>query len=240
MHSTSIDKWAIRFGGLETSKKSKERFHAMRLVTATPNALYCDTDEVLTASQCSLLKSFNIRGVVRYLSSLTLAERDAILDMGLELYFVNYSREPGWIPSASEGAADAQRDLACLSALAIPTGVHVAFDLEGPGGTAADVIAHVNAHAGAIKKSFYLPELYVGEGTMLTSAELYDLASELYWQSCSELRDGSSGLVPLCDYAMIQGRPFDVTLVGYGTKVTIDYNFTRQDTQGRLPIGVAA
>jgi hypothetical protein len=212
----------------------------MKLVTATPNSLYADTDQVLTASACELLKAKNIRGVWRYLSGLTPTERDVILASGLELYFVNYAHDAGWIPSAAGGSADAQRDLARLAALAIPVGADCAFDLEGPGGTAADVIAHVSAHAFVIQKAKYLQTLYVGEGSMLTSVQLYDLPSTLYWQSCSRLRDGNSGLVPYCGYSVIQGNPFDVVIDESGTTVEIDYDYVLQDFDGRLPIGVSA
>jgi len=207
--------------------------------------MYCDTDEALTAAGCALLKSHGIRGVWRYLSGLSPAERDVILASGLELYFVNYSRMAGWIPSAAEGAADAVRDLARLAVLSIPIGPHVAFDLEGPGGTAADVIAHVSAHGKAIQKASYLASVYVGEGSLLTSKQLFDLPQTLYWASCSDLRDAGpgvdAGLVPACDYSIRQGRPFDVVLDdGAGTKVTIDYDSVIQDLRGRLPVGVAA
>lgn len=213
----------------------------MKLVIATPNANYCDTDEVLTAATCALLKSKGIKGVFRYLSGLFASERDTILGSGLELYFVNYAHGPGWLPSSKGGATDAARDLAALTRLAIPVGVHVAFDLEGPGGTATNVIQHVNTHALDIKRASYLPSLYVGEGSLLTSVQLYDLASVLYWASCSKLRDGSAGLVPDCDYAIRQGRPFDVVLDdGSGIRVTIDYDDVIEDFKGRLPIGVAA
>lgn len=213
----------------------------MRLVTATPNALYCDTDQVLTPAGCALLRSKGIRGVWRYLSGLSPSERDAILESGLELFFVNYAHAAGWTPSAAGGLADADRDLARLHALAIPIGVHCAFDLEGPGGNENEVVAHVSTHGHTVWGSKYIPALYVGEGSMLTSATLYALPSMLYWHSCSQLRDGPSGLEPLCGYAVQQGRPFDVALDdGAGTKVTIDYDDVVEDFKGRLPVGVAA
>lgn len=217
----------------------------MRLVTATPNAMYCDTDEVLTAAGCRLLRSKGIVGVWRYLEDLSPTELNTILTEGLEAYFVRHSRNPGWIPSAVEGATDAANDLARLAALAIPIGVHVAFDLEGPGGTVADVIAHVTAHGEGIQKGKCLASVYVGEGSLLTSKQLWDLPQTLYWASCSDLRDAGpgvdAGLVPECDYAIRQGRPFEVVLDdGAGTKVTIDYDSVIADLKGRLPIGVAA
>jgi hypothetical protein len=223
----------------------------MKLVTATPNALYCDTDQVLTPATCGILKARGIKGVFRYLSGLFQPELSVILGSGLELYFVNYSRDPGWMPSAAAGTSDAARDLAALTRLSIPVGVHVAFDLESPGGTATDVIAHVTAHGTDIKKAFFLPSLYVGVNCLLNSPQLYALPSVLYWKSCSDLRDGSAGLVPACDYSITQGRPFNVVLtmptyppVGGPAPppvtVEIDYDSVIEDLHGRLPIGVTA
>lgn len=209
----------------------------MKLVTATPNVLYCDTDQILTANTCLILQSRGIRGVWRYFSGLSTTERDVILASGLELYFVNYSRDRGWLPSMSQGDLDANRDLTECKRLGLPKGVHVAFDLEGPGGTAADVIAHVHEHGILIKQGGFLPALYVGEGSKLNSTQLFQLPSVLYWQSGSQLRDGLSGLEPLCGYSVAQGRPSEITLANV---VTIDYDFVREDFSGRLPIGVSA
>jgi hypothetical protein len=196
---------------------------------------------VLTSAGCALLKSRGILGVWRYLSGLSPEERDVILESGLELYFVNYAHAAGWTPSAAGGLDDADRDLVRLRALAIPLGVHVGFDLEGPGGTESEVVAHVSTHGHTIWGAKYIPSLYVGEGSKLTSGTLYALPSMLYWASCSQLRDGASGLEPLCGYAIRQGRPFNVALDdGMGTKVTIDYDSVIEDFKGRLPIGVAA
>jgi hypothetical protein len=211
----------------------------MKLVTATPNALYCDTDQILTPASCKLLRSKGILGVWRYVEDVSPAELNVILSEGLEWYCVSHAHAANWIPSAAGGAMDAKRHLDHLAALGIPKGIHVAFDLEGPGGTATEVIQHVNAHAFGIKNGLYLPALYVGEGSMLSSVQLMDLASILYWKSCSQLRDGPSGLEPLCGYSVFQGKPFDVTLDdGAGTRVTIDYDSVIEDFKGRLPIGV--
>ena len=213
----------------------------MKLVTATPNALYADTDEILTPASCALIKARGFAGVIRYLSGLTPEELAIILASGLPAFFVNYSRSSGWVPTADGGLADAERDLACLTALAIPVGVHVAFDLEGPAPSVAGVQAHVTAHGETILKSKNIPSLYVGEGALLSSAQLYDLPSELYWAAASRLVDiGGNAQVPWCGYAMQQGRPIEVLLVSDDglTKVTVDYNNVIEDYQGRLPVGV--
>lgn len=214
----------------------------MRLVTATPNALYCDTDTVLTTPMCNLLLAHGIRGVWRYLSALTLGEVSLILTSGLELYFVNFAHDAGWQTSTAGGVADAKRDLACLTKLGIPTGVHVAFDCEQPTAGIPALDNHLASYANNIAQSRYLPALYNGEGSLLSSAQLFDLPFVLYWASCSRLVDAASiAQVPWCGYAIQQGRPFEVTLDdGAGTKVTIDYDSVIQDFNGRLPIGVAA
>jgi len=214
----------------------------VRLVTATPNAIYCDTDTTLTTPMCNLLLAHGIRGVWRYLSALTSAEVALILASGLELYFVNFAHDPGWQASTAGGVADAKRDLVCLGKLGIPIGVHVAFDCEGPAAGIPALDNHLASYANNVAQSKYLPAIYVGQGALLSSAQLYSLPFVLYWASCSRLVDAASvAQVPWCGYSIFQGRPFDVTLDdGAGTKVTIDYDSVIQDFNGRLPIGVAA
>ena len=214
----------------------------MRLVTATPNSLYCDTDQVLTPLACKLLLSKGILGVWRYLSGLTIGELNVILDSGLELYFLNYSGAPGWVPSAAEGKLDAERDISLLHQLAIPTGPHVVFDLEGPGGTADLVNAHIIAHGTDILKAQYSPALYLGEAPRITSSQASKAPSRLYWHGCSMpvLDESGVAIEPWCGYSVEQGNPFDVVLTDGVTNVTIDYDYVRKDNRGRLPIGVKA
>lgn len=214
----------------------------MRLITATPNAVYCDTDTTLTTPMCNLLLSHGIRGVWRYLSALTSAEVAIILSSGLELFFVNFAHDAGWKASTAGGVVDAQRDLARLAALGIPQGVHVAFDCEGPAAGIPALSNHLGSYANNVAASKFLPALYVGQGALLSSAQLFSLPFVLYWASCSRLVDAANiAQVPWCGYSVQQGRPFEVVLDdGAGTKVTIDYDGVIQDFNGRLPIGVAA
>jgi hypothetical protein len=213
----------------------------MRLVTATPNALYCDTDQVLTAAACNLLLAHGIRGVWRYPEDVTVEEHNVILASGLEEYFVGHAHAPGWQASAAGGQADGQRQIAALTRLGIPQGVHLAFDLEGPASGIPAVISHVTSHANVVLAAKCIPALYVGEGALLSSAQLFQLPSQLYWAAVSRLVDAAgTAQVPWCGYSVYQGDPFDVVLDdGAGTKVTIDYDYVKQDFQGRLPIGVA-
>lgn len=210
----------------------------MRLATGKPGDLIVDTDEALDATSCSVLRNAGIRGVVRYASDLTVHEVDTIIGAGLILYFVNHSRNPGWLPSAIDGKKDANRDLADLLRLGIPKGVHMAFDLEGVGGgSPSNVIAHVNAHAGGIQAGGYLASLYVGYGALLNSVQLYALRSTLYWHSCSRIVDmAGAEAAPECGWAMMQISPPNINLFG----VIVDYNVVMQDFSKRLPVGVAA
>lgn len=208
----------------------------MRLVTANPGELCVDTDTALSATECAFFVKSGIKGVWRYLSDLAPVEVATILGAGLKLFFVNHSRLPGWIPSATGGNADAKRDLADLQRLAIPVGVHVAFDLEEVGGgNPGSVITHVDEHAAGIQASKNLAALYVGAGALLNSVQLYALRSTLYWHSCSRVTD-AVGLEagPACGWGVYQGGPPDDVIGG----VVIDWDYPIRDFKGRLPIGV--
>lgn len=211
----------------------------MKLFTLPIRAAGVDTFEPLTDAQCKDVVADGCTFVVRYLDNLTPAELAMILGHGLACLFVHSSRDAGWIPSAAEGAADGQRDVKLLRALGVPAGVHVAFDLEGTGGTSGEVIAHVNEHGITVIKSDYLPMLYMGSGGKLTSSQLYGLVSVLYWHSCSYVADaaGNSAL-PQCGAALVQIYPPDLKLGVNG--LIVDYNFAMSDFEGRRAVGVSA
>lgn len=212
----------------------------MKAQVAQAGDLCIDIDEPLDQSTCTLFRSRGVRGVWRYLPDLTSAEVQVIISSLLILYFVNHSRLPGWIPSAAEGALDAQRDIADLKRLGVPGGVHVFFDLEGVGGGAgsvANLIAHLDAYASAITTAGYIPAVYVGAEALLTSAQLYALGFVLYWHSASRVEDvlgAEAG--PECGWSVYQGSITEVKLFG----VEIDWDFIGGDFRGRLPVGVAA
>jgi hypothetical protein len=212
----------------------------MRLAPAVPFEPCVDTDEILDGAKCAALWAAGIKGVWRYLEDLTPGEVAAILGSGLKLFFVNHSRLPGWIPSAGDGAMDAARDVLNLKKLGIPKGVHVAFDLEGVGGgiTSVSLVeAHVISWSRGVQSSSNLAALYVGEGALLTSRQLFALPPTLYWASCSLIVDvAGNAAVPECDWSVLQGRPFDVIIGG----VKVDFDVVFADNRGRVPIGVAA
>ena len=210
----------------------------MKLASGKPGDLCVDVDEPLDTVTCSLMRAGGVKGVWRYVSDLTIAEVATIVASGLVLYFVNHSRLPGWIPAAAEGASDAKNDIANLQRLSIPAGVHMFFDLEGAGGgSQGNLIAHLDAYASAIKTAGYIPAVYVGDQSLLTSAQLYDLGFVLYWHSASHVVDvigAEAG--PQCGWSIYQASVIDIPMFG----VTIDWDFISGDFEGRLPIGVAA
>jgi hypothetical protein len=211
----------------------------MKARAALAGNLCIDVDEPLDAATCTLFANYGVRGVWRYLSDVTTSELAIITSAGLLLFFVNHSRLPGWLPTAAEGTLDAKRDLADFARLGVPVGVHVFFDLEGVGGDSpSNLIAHLNAWAAAVKAAGYIPGLYVGDQSLLTSAQLYGLPDvHLYWHSGSRVVDiAGAEAGPACGWSVYQGSIFDVKIFG----VEIDWDFVGGDFQGRLPIGVAA
>jgi hypothetical protein len=210
----------------------------VKLVAGKPGDLCVDVDESLDAAHCQLMVAGGVKGVWRYLSDVKAVEAATITTSGLILYFVNHSRSPGWIPSAADGAADAKTDIANLQRLGIPAGVHMFFDLEGVGGgSPTNLIAHLDAYASAIKTAGYIPAVYVGAQSLLTSAQLYDLGFTLYWHGASHVEDITGAEAgPKCGWSIYQGSIVDIPMFG----VTIDWNFIGGDFYDRLPVGVAA
>lgn len=211
----------------------------MKLHTATQGDRVADTDAILTSADCKQLVSLGYAGVFRYLSDLTSTEVGTILTSGLALYFVNHSRAVGWLPSGPLGASDGDRDVADLVRLGIPKGVHVSFDLEGVGGgSATNTSSHVNAHAAAVQASGNLAAIYVGEGAILTSAQLYALRSTLYWHSCSRIEDAAGNEAgPSCGWAAYQLFEDDFVLPN---GLVIDINSMALDFKRRAFVGVSA
>ena len=146
-----------------------------------------DTSAVLTDAALVDIVAAGGSFCGRYLPSLTTSEITRIHAHGCGLQTFNYSRAPGWVPSAALGAADGARDVAQMKALGLPAGHLHRFDLEGCKGPAAATKAHVEAWAAAVVAAGYKAGLYVGYAPGgLDEAALYALANVTsYMQSCS-------------------------------------------------------
>lgn len=204
-----------------------------RLVAkATVGALGVDCVQgITTAAIAKGLYDAGMRFAVRYLGSVTNPEVELILNAGLALMPVTYSRNPGWTPSGALGKADGAHALQSLQAAGIPKGCTVWLDLEGPGGHAQDVIDWVNGWAAVVIQAGYEAGLYVGYGTMLTSTELYKLQVTRYWHSVSKVTDSAGQLAePGCGWCMYQLHP-SVSRAG----VWVDVDVVQEDYQGRVP-----
>lgn len=188
-----------------------------------------DCITVLTRASAERLAAAGYRFAVRYLGSLTLAERDAILGAGLAILAVGFSRKPGWMPTAALGDSDAAAAIHHAIAAGLPAGMHLFCDLEGPSTAASsdDCIDYVNAWSGAVRAAGYLPGLYVGFGVPLTGAQLFhDLTVACYWHSCSAVPE-----VAVRGYCMRQDPRADQWIAG----IQVDIDVIEPDAMGDVP-----
>lgn len=172
-----------------------------------------------------------MRFAVRYLGSLTVAERDDILGAGLALSCVTYSRAPGWMPTPGMGTADGARDVSNLHAAGIPQGATAWIDLEGvdPSATVDDVATWVTERGACLRAAGYDVGLYVGYQQPLNGAQLYALPNvDRYWRSLSQ------GVPePSCGWSMLQ--LYKTTLIA---GVQVDVDVVEYDHRDRLPLFV--
>lgn len=195
-------------------------------------ARFVDCITVLTGASAFALKAAGIDGVFRYLGSLSVEERDAILGAGLELGLVTYSRAPGWVPTPGMGQADGELDLKHLAAAGIPEGPTLCTDLEGCAGTAEQAEDWVNHRSDVQQGAGMIPGLYVGSFQPLGATALYTLPLiRAYWRSCSE------GVPePGIGWCIIQLNPPNQIVAG----IQVDYNIVQADHKGRVPMVLAA
>jgi hypothetical protein len=209
---------------------------ALNIVRAPDGSVGVDCVTILTPHSAAALKAAGAAFVVRYLGSLSIVERDAILGAGLGLMLVTFSRAPGWpsangpiFPSAELGASDGASSVAQAKKLGLPAGVQLWRDFEGPpaGTTAEQTIAYVNAWTDAVVAAGYVAGLYVGFGIPLTPEQLYDLKVTAYWHSCSQVPE-----VAVRGYQMRQAYPPNQTLGG----VSVDIDHVSADAMGDTPL----
>jgi hypothetical protein len=199
----------------------------MRVEQAPNGARGVDTILPFTASRAKAIKGAGYDYVVRYLGVLTTPERNIILQAGLALLAVNYSRRPGWHPSASIGDLDGLASVAHARKAGLPDGMSLYCDIEGPGGGANDTIAHVNAWATRVQAAGYKAGMYVGYGIQLSDVQMYhDLKVTGYWDSCSRNVD-----VAKRGFQMFQHYPPNVHVAG----LQVDVNHIETDGMGDTP-----
>jgi hypothetical protein len=174
-----------------------------------------------TPEKAKALLSSGIEGVFQYLGSVTPAVVQNVL-----------SNELGFMPVTFANQFDGIRATAEMKALGVPPGTSAWLDVEACGSMDPTMLkGKINAWAGAMSHAGFIPGLYVGEGCLLTSEELFALGVVRYWASPSDIKDRFGQLArPSCLYCCHQLYPS----VLWGG-VTVDIDFVREDALGRLP-----
>lgn len=204
----------------------------MNVAQATFPAFGIDTVQRLKVSDCQYLMDRNYSFVVRYLGGLDKAELATILDSGLALMPVVYSRKPGWTPTEVMGTDDGKHALTRIGLLGLPVGCTVWLDLEGCAGSPVDTASWVNAWAKVVQDAGYEAGLYVGaQPGGLDAEDLYDLKVTRYWRSCSRVPEPAK-----CGFCMFQLYPPNLKL----DSLLVDIDVISKDFRDRLPHWVVA
>lgn len=197
----------------------------MNVVTLESGSKGCDT--VVKLSYMDALKLFDagFRFVGRYVVSLSTTELSDILRAELAVTFVSYA-----------DSFDPSDEIAALQRLQVPNGVVVWLDVEDVKDDPITLSQRINTWAKALKAAGYIPGIYVGAGCPLTSKELYALAVERYWHSCSRVMDSHNNAAePICGWCCYQCT-CEVQRAG----IEVDVDFVYQDYKGRGVTMVAA
>jgi hypothetical protein len=204
------------------------------IVEPVPDALLFDTDAPCTLATLLALRVVGFQGGIRTVtcdgapdpSDLTAREVADFMAAGLGLMVYQRVRDPGWIPSAALGTADAAVFVAKASAAGYLVGASAWDDLEGIGGSDVATIAYANAKAARLKAAQRPPGEYIGDDVPLTGGQLFtSLIAPCYWRSLSDVPD-----VQTRGYAMRQIAE-DVLIAG----TLVDVNFATADRLGGRP-----
>ena len=206
---------------------SKRDGEAMIVAPIPVGARLADTIAVITAAEAKALKTAGIDGMIRYWESLASAEVTDILAAGMGLCVVGYSRQPGWVPSATLGAVDAQAEIMRCRALfgASLQDMILWCDLEGCAGPAPVTAAYLDAFGAEVTAAGALAGVYVGATPGgLDGPGLYAVPTiSRYWRSQSFVPE------PTCGYCLTQLYP--TTSRG---GVSVDLDFAGSDYHGRV------
>lgn len=194
---------------------------------AAAGAIGVDTITRLDKVSAFRLHSSGIGFAVRYVESLGKRELAAILNSGMAVMGVGYSRRAGWHPSAALGLHDGATVASHAKAAGMLPNTTLWCDLEGIGGNATQTAEYANAWWKIIQDTGFTAGVYVGDGVPLTSDELYHaLAFKHYWKSASTVPE-----VAVRGYQMVQQTPLDITLDG----VRVDRDVIQVDAKGEVP-----
>lgn len=154
-----------------------------------------DIDAPVSAAAALGFKNAGFDFCVRYIprnanqpgGNLTNAEALHILNAGLALMAVQHVANANWAPNTNLGTAYGNYGAYyAKQVVGLPPGMNIWCDLEGvaPGTPAANVIAYCQAWYHEVHTAGYVPGIYVGYDTILTSDELYnDISFQHYWRA---------------------------------------------------------
>jgi len=152
-----------------------------------------DVDQQLSASDAAAFKSAGMDFCIRYIpripsliaGNLTAMEMSDILGSGLALSVVQHAPMPNWMPSAELGKEYADYAVEYLEQIEFPKKVNVWLDLEmvSTAATVEAIAGYCKAWYAAVAEGNFIPGLYVGWQTGLSSQQLYsDLPFRNYWR----------------------------------------------------------
>jgi len=152
-----------------------------------------DVNQQLSGAQAAEFRANGFEACFRYIprtpslikGNVTGAEMQAILNAGLALGFVQHCPEPGFMPTAALGSSYGDFAGLYASQIGVPKGMILWLDLEGvaTGASSSDADAYCRAWFAEVEKAGYIGGLYVGFGTNLSDAQLYELPTKNYWRS---------------------------------------------------------
>lgn len=186
-----------------------------------------------TDAQVQALKAAGVKGVAVYLGVAKASLVASIVAAGMGVFPVTLAGE------YKDGPQD---EVANLTALGLPKGIHVFLDMEGLEAFHTDpakLISMVNSWADGVRAAGYKPALYVGVPQPLTSSELYALRVELYWRGQGRVTDRNNALAEPwgCGWAVFQSYPSR----NLGTPASwVDVDMVNQDYKGRVLTWAAA
>lgn len=204
-----------------------------------PDALIFDASTPCSLAQLVALKAVGFRGGVRTVttdpaahpSDITAAEVADFMAAGIGLMLYQRPRNPGWLPTAALGKADAEVFAAKAARANFLAGASAWDDLEGIGGSGSSTVAYANEKAQGLKGAGLSPGAYVGFDVPLTGDELFrDLVVSAYWRGVSDVPD-----VATRGYTVVQVAA-NVLVAG----VLVDVNVVRADKLGGRPFWMRA
>lgn len=195
-----------------------------------------DVNTPISTSEALAFKNAGYSTCIRYIprtpelmkGNLTGVEIAAILAADLSLCVVQHVPLPNWQAMAALGKEYGEYAVAYAEQIGLAKGINIWLDLEEVA-AGSDANGYCRAWFAAVQAAGWIPGLYVGWQSGLTSQQLYELPVTHYWRAYNCDQD-----VPVRGYQIIQHT--QQILNG----ITFDPNTIRADALGDLPLVLSA